>query len=297
MASCPKISNSSVPQSIVTIDNINDVRLSTTERAVGTKVTISCHDGRRLVGASELTCQASGQWNNAIPKCELTSTTSTDSSVLTQQELIVIGVVAAICILLIIMVVVMMCACLYKRRRDKTHKRPASEFSLNTGEGEHYRPYSMYTPFPSGSRGIREGSIDRGHRSSHRHYNSSLPRSNIPESFPRTNYPNAYELQTRTADFRPKPYTSYAGPRIARASSDTYEDYMAERNQSGFRPPVRSGIDNEGFRGEWTDRYDRKTFSDFNRDAYSQGRDPFLWDKSHLRQGSRFYCRFTKHSL
>ncbi|XP_046337144.2 uncharacterized protein LOC124118890 [Haliotis rufescens] len=279
MTTCPKISESTVPSTIVTIDNINEVRLSTTDRTVNTKVTITCHDGRSLVGASELTCQADGTWNNAIPKCQLTSTTASNTSTLTQQELIVIGVVAAICILVIIMVIVMLCACWYKRRRDKhVHKRPASEYSLTTGEMDNYRPYSMYSPFPSGSRGIREGSIDRGARSSHRHYNASLPRSNIPESFPRTNHPNAYELQTRTADFRPKPYTSYAGPRIARASSDTYEDYMAERNQSGLRQPVRSGYDNEGFRGEWTDRYDRKSFSDFNRNAYSQGRDPFLWD-------------------
>lgn len=37
---------------------------------VGAKVTFSCEQGHQLLGATEITCLESGEWNHLIPSCE-----------------------------------------------------------------------------------------------------------------------------------------------------------------------------------------------------------------------------------
>lgn len=145
-ALCPELATP--PTFVITIENVDSLRLSTYNRTVGTTVQITCltRPEFRLVGTPNLTCLGNGSWDDAIPICEpafdtTTTTTAGDGtgadSDITMVPFIVLSSILGL--IFLAFVVVMLFVLIYWRKAGgcwRTRKDPEAVRALSVQEAE-----------------------------------------------------------------------------------------------------------------------------------------------------------------
>lgn len=122
---CPEIAKP--PGVVITIDNVDWLKLNTYARTPGTVVHIACLTAPeyKLVGASTLTCLSSGSWNFAIPVCKSNVVDPTavggDGSDISMVPVIVVCAILAV-IFLAFVLVLLFATCFWRRAGDMIHR-------------------------------------------------------------------------------------------------------------------------------------------------------------------------------
>ncbi|KAK2189988.1 hypothetical protein NP493_92g07013 [Ridgeia piscesae] len=109
--------------------------VSTTERSVGTVITLTCEDGFRLTGVERITCHSGGFWSSDFPVCDTAVATTS-----TVWIIVVCSIATLMALAVVVCAVYMLCMSFgdQKKNPDKIREMRNDKIRMYLAETQNY---------------------------------------------------------------------------------------------------------------------------------------------------------------